>query len=31
MQPTDRDKLKHSQLTMWDLLQEDTAERESSA
>ena len=31
MHPTDRDKLKHSQLTMWDLLQEDTAERESSA
>ncbi len=31
MKTTDRDKLKHSQLTMWDLLQEATAERESTA
>ncbi len=31
MQSTDSDKLKHSQLTMWDLLQETTAERERTA
>ena len=31
MQSTDSDKLKHSQLTMWDLLQETTAERERPA
>lgn len=31
MKPTERDNLKHSQLTMWDLLQEDTAERDSNA
>jgi RNA-directed DNA polymerase len=31
MKTTDRDKLKHSQLTMWDLLQEATAERERTA
>lgn len=31
MEPTERDKLKHSQLTMWDLLPENTAEREGKA
>lgn len=31
MKTTDRDELKHSQLTMWDLLQEATAERERTA
>ena len=31
MESTEGDKLKHSQLTMWDLLHKDTAERDSSA